>query len=84
MKRKRRGRLKIKNILLFLLLLILLPTSITIISKSLSDKVDNNELIEEDFGVKEYTASLIMVGDALVHNSLYNDANRIADYNGYD
>ena len=31
-----------------------------------------------------YEASLIMVGDALVHNSLYNEANRLANYNGYN
>ena len=28
--------------------------------------------------------SLIMVGDALIHNSVYQDANRLANYKGYD
>lgn len=43
-----------------------------------------DEIEKEEVSVKEYTASLVMVGDALVHNSLYNDANRLANYNGYD
>lgn len=33
---------------------------------------------------KEYTASMIMVGDALIHSSVYNDANKLANWNGYD
>ena len=88
MKRKRRGRLKIKNILLFLLLLILIPVGITFIFENTSnndiDEDGNNNVIENEDKIEEYTASLIMVGDALVHNSLYNDANRLANYNGYD
>ena len=28
--------------------------------------------------------NLIMVGDALIHSSVYNDANRLAGYQGYD
>lgn len=87
MKRKRK-KLKIKNILLFLLLLIFIPISITLIYNKLNkkeniiNKEDNN--LKEESNIKEYTASLIMVGDALVHNSLYNDANRLANHNGYD
>lgn len=30
------------------------------------------------------TASFIMVGDNLIHSSVYNDAHRNANYNGYD
>lgn len=85
MKRKRRKRLRTKNILLFLLLLILLPTSITIVFKNLDEEeIKEKDGVSEEVGVKEYTASLVMVGDALVHNSLYNDANKLANYNGYD
>ena len=32
----------------------------------------------------EYKASMVMVGDALIHSSVYNDANRLANWNGYD
>lgn len=33
---------------------------------------------------KKYEASLIAVGDNLIHSSLYKDANKHANYNGYD
>ena len=33
---------------------------------------------------KVYTANMIMVGDALIHSSVYNDAARLANFNGYD
>lgn len=32
----------------------------------------------------DYTANMVMVGDALIHSSVYNDANRLANWNGYD
>jgi len=83
--KKRRRKLKIKNILLFLLILIFIPTSIVL----LSNKINKEEPIKEESpkeenNIEEYTANLIMVGDALVHNSLYNDANKLANYNGYN
>ena len=85
MKRKRRVRLKTNNILLFLLLLILLPVIITFVIENYrnSKEIVNEEIIKEEEDL-EYSATLVMVGDALVHNSLYNDANRLANYNGYD
>ena len=82
--KKRRKKLKIKNILLFLLLLIFIPTSITIISININKNIELKEEPIEKTKIKEYTASLIMVGDALVHNSLYNDAAKNLNYNGYD
>ena len=30
------------------------------------------------------TAKMVMVGDALIHSSVYNDAARLANWNGYD
>lgn len=45
------------------------------------DKPDNKiEVIEE----KIYEASLIAVGDNLIHSSVYNDAAKHANWNGYD
>lgn len=32
----------------------------------------------------EYTTNMVMVGDALIHSSVYNDAARLAKYKGYD
>ena len=84
--KKRRRKLKIKNILLFLLILILLPTSISIIKNNTNkeEKEPSEEYNEPKKEIKEYTANLIMVGDALVHNSLYDDAKRLANNNGYN
>ena len=53
------------------------------IFKSNDNKNENNNVppvIEK----KEYKANMIMVGDALIHSSVYRDANRLANYNGYD
>lgn len=82
----KRKKLKVKNILLFILLLIFIPITITLISNKLNKKenIKQEEPPKEESKVKEYTVSLIMVGDALVHNSLYQDANKLANYNGYD
>ncbi|MBQ2873467.1 MAG: CapA family protein [Bacilli bacterium] len=84
--KKRRKKLKKNNILLFLLALILIPISITSVFQYFKSESGNSlELnIIETPEEKIYEASLIMVGDALVHNSLYNDANRLANYDGYD
>lgn len=87
MKRKR-FKLKIKNVIIFLLLLIFIPLSITFGLNLLNKNSFNLDkgVIEESNDPKEekYTINLIMVGDALVHESLYKDANKLANYNGYD
>ena len=45
-----------------------------------------NEEKQENIEKKEevYKASMIMVGDNLIHSSIYKEANRNANYNGYD
>ena len=45
------------------------------------DKVENVEKVEPP---KVYKASLIAAGDNLIHSSVYKDANKNADYKGYD
>ena len=87
--KKRRKKLKNKNFLLFLLLLICIPLSITLIKINLSKEIINiknesNENISKEPETEVYTADLIMVGDALVHDRLYNDAKRLATNHGYD
>jgi len=81
MRKKRRRKLKIKNILLFLLLLVAIPTLITQGFKKLNSK---KEIVGEEEKMKVYEANMVMVGDALIHNAVYKDANRLANYNGYD
>ena len=49
------------------------------------EKPNNNiELPKEEEKEEYYKASLIAVGDNLIHETVYKDANKHANYNGYD
>ena len=67
---------------------ILLATGIILIIK-INDKNNNiNNVISENIIVEpkeeKSSLSLVMVGDNLIHSSVYNQANRHANGNGYD
>lgn len=94
MARKRKRKLKLGNIFLFLALILLFGLVIVYgkdnILKStkasndknlLKDLVEKKETKEED---KTYEATVITAGDNLIHSSVYKDANRLAGYSGYD
>lgn len=53
---------------------------------SIQENTLQNEEKQENIEKKEevYKASMIMVGDSLIHSSIYKEANRNANYNGYD
>lgn len=53
---------------------------------TLNIEKNNNISVEEQKEDKEeiYSASMVMVGDYLIHSSLYNEAHRNANYNGYN
>ena len=51
-------------------------------AKTISTKIKNQ--VKEKEETKTYTASLIAVGDNLIHSSVYKDANKNAGYDGYD
>ena len=75
--KRRRKKLNIKRLLLFLLLLIFIPVSIGLMSNYLmNDEIVEDEIKEDDKEIVPdvYEADLIMVGDALVHDRLYNAA----------
>ena len=63
--------MKIKNILLFLLILIFGIFSVLSIFQDNNKEEKNEEVLKEEIKIEEYSASLVMVGDALVNNSLY-------------
>ena len=69
-------KMKIRNKILFFLILILIILLLCIYGiiylydKNI-DEVDNNLPLKED---KEYNIKISMVGDVLIHDSLYNDA----------
>lgn len=82
-----------KKVLIIITTILLIIVGVLIGYKVLDKKdVENNSLIQENLVVQEkeekkedvYTASMIMVGDNLIHSSIYKEANRNANYNGYD
>lgn len=89
-RRKKKRRLKIIPVLVTLFFICGLVGGGIYGAKYLKNK-DNNEKkptekpkVVEKIEPKEYTATMVMVGDALIHSSVYNDANRLANWNGYD
>lgn len=91
-KRKRSKKKKILRflvIILFIIILALIGIGTTYGIKYVKNYIKDNKIEEkkpkkEEWKDKVYTASLIMVGDALIHKSVYNDARRLANYEGYD
>ena len=92
MKRKKKRKLK-KGVGFLLILFILglcyvfyqkyyLEESVVSNTNETEEKVEKKEKEEEK--EKHYEVSLIAVGDNLIHSSVYKEANRNANYNGYD
>ncbi len=81
MRKRRKLNLKRISILIVSILLIIL-----IIYLCLNNKKKKVDLVEEiDIPHEEvYKLSLVMAGDALINDYLYEDANRVANYKGYD
>ena len=89
---KRRKKIKIKSwvkIIIFMLVIVVFSLcGYFFYSKYLKkenetanvNKKEEVTKIEE----KKYEVSLVAVGDNLIHSSLYKDANKHANYNGYD
>ena len=89
-KRRKKRRLKpiFKLLLLFIILGILSFGGYKIYNKHFKSdkeiilpKIINKEPKQKD---EHYEATLIAVGDNLIHSSVYKDANKLAGYNGYD
>ena len=83
--RKRKRKLK-KKVKITLIIFLIIGLSIYPIYKithkeTTSNKTDNNKIEEKE---KHYELTLIAVGDNLIHGSVYRDANKHANYNGYD
>ena len=90
-----KNKLRIKNMKRFSLVLLSLIIIATIVigifikQKEVQSKEVSADIIEEDIQEnieqeKVSSMSLIMVGDYLIHSSVYKDANKNAGYNGYD
>ena len=84
-KRRVKRKLKVGRILLVVLVSLIVIGGILFGIKYLL-KSDNKPITKpkEEEKEKVYTASVITAGDNLIHSSVYKDANKNANYNGYD
>ena len=84
-KRRVKRKLKVGRILLVVLVSVILVGGSLFGIKYLL-KSDNKPITKpkEEEKEKVYTASVITAGDNLIHSSVYKDANKNANYNGYD
>ncbi len=87
MKTKKKRKLK-KNIRYFFILILLVVVASSLgwyLERSYNFKNLKVEISYKTVNTKkESSLSLVMVGDALIHGTVYNTANRYANYKGYD
>ena len=85
-RKRRKKRIKIIPIIISIVFIFLIAYGVKFGIKYLTKS--KNEIVPKPEPVvevpKEYKTNLIMVGDALIHSSVYKDANRLANYSGYD
>ena len=88
MPKGKKKKIKVETMLAFVTVLIIIGLFIHYILIKIDD---NKELPQEEpiaeekkDTKKEYKLSMVMVGDYLIHDSVYKDANRNANNNGYD
>ena len=80
MKKRRKVRLKKKGKLFFIIILVVCAGIVYFSSSSFSffkstDKVEKKDVIKKEVKKdKDYTAKVFMVGDALIHSAVYEDA----------
>lgn len=85
-KRKlKKGRILILTIGISILIISLFFVFKVIFKTNDNESLDGSELeLAPEEKEEVYEVSLVMVGDNLIHSSLYKDANKNAGYNGYD
>lgn len=90
-KRRVRRRLRVGRLLLVLLFFIIVLVGGYYTVKNIfydkdviNDEEENINNVPEVEEPKVYELSLVMAGDNLIHDSIYKEANRNTNYNGYD
>ena len=86
-KKKVKLRKKLCRILIIFIITILVTIGISLIVYNQNKKEEipkENIIATEEEKEEVYELSLVMVGDMLVHKTLYEEANRLSNYNGYD
>ena len=86
--RKRKRRLKVVPVFITLLFIMVLVGLAIYGPKYLKDRKVSPKpaapVVEPKKDPVVTTAKMVMVGDALIHSSVYNDAARLANWNGYN
>ena len=88
-RKKRKLKKQVKKGLIItgiiLAILLIIASVLLFVFKNKNNR-DNevNAPVQEEEKEKISKASLIMVGDALIHNAVYRDERRLANNNGYD
>lgn len=91
-KRRKRRRLKWKRIFICLILLILIIGGIIYLFKNFdkNNNIDNSKKLKikvvdkDDDKDKSYKATMVMVGDNIIHESVFRDALKNGNNNTYD
>ena len=85
-RRKVKRKLKVGRIIIALTILILIILGIVLVVAKVTsnDPEPSKEHIADETKEEVTSVSMIMVGDALIHSSIYNDAQEKTNYNGYD
>lgn len=86
---KRKRKLKVGRTLIALtILIIVIVVGCFLVKKLTSNNTNNNVIAGDKNNQKEeektYKLSMVMVGDNLIHSSIYKEANKLAGYDGYD
>ena len=85
-RRKVKRKLKVGRIIIALTILILIILGIVLVVAKVTsnDPEPSKEHIADETKEEVTSVSMIMVGDALIHSSIYKDAQEKTNYNGYD
>ncbi len=87
-RRKRKKRIKIVPVIIAIIILAGMIFGMVYVGKTYFKGGSNNSKVSPTpTPIPEpvvSTVNMIMVGDALIHSSVYRDANRLANWNGYD
>ena len=85
-RRKVKRKLKVGRIIIALTILILIILGIVLVVAKVTsnDPKPSKEHIADENKEEVTSLSMIMVGDALIHSSIYKDAQEKTNYNGYD
>ena len=87
--RKRKKKINNGKLALIIIAIVLLLSGLTYGFIKGKNLINKDPIVEPKPSPKPpkketYTANMIMVGDALIHSSVYKDAHRLANYDGYD